>query len=77
MSHVRKLWFGAEEESEADLREANRQTASLGGMAIALFLVVVGLFLIRHLHAEVVLEDCLMSGQTNCSVAGGMWGGLP
>ncbi len=68
MNQVRKLWFTADDESEADRREANRQTASLGGLAIALFLVVVGLYLVRHLHAEVVLEECLLSGQSNCTV---------
>jgi hypothetical protein len=70
MSQVRKLWFTADEESEADRREANRQTASLGGLAIALFLVVVGLYLVRHLHAEAALEDCLLSGQSSCTVPG-------
>ncbi len=67
MSQVRKLWFASDDESETDRREANRQTASLGGLAIALLLVVVGLYLVRHLHAEAVLEDCLMSGQSNCA----------
>ncbi len=45
---------------------ANRQTASLAGLAVALFLVVVGLFLIRQLHTKTMVEDCLMSGRTNC-----------
>jgi uncharacterized membrane protein len=45
---------------------ANRQTASLAGMAVALLLVVVGLFLIRQLHQKSMVEDCLMSGRTNC-----------
>jgi len=45
---------------------ANRQTASLGGVAITLLLLVVGLFLVHELHAKVVIEDCLMSGRSNC-----------
>jgi hypothetical protein len=28
---------------------------------------VLGLFLVRELHAKAVLEDCLLSGRTNCS----------
>ncbi len=35
-------------------------------MAVALLLVVVGLFLIRQLHQKSMVEDCLMSGRTNC-----------
>jgi uncharacterized membrane protein len=49
-----------------ELEAANRQTASLAGIAITLLLLVVGLFLIRELHAKSMVEDCLMSGRTNC-----------
>jgi hypothetical protein len=45
---------------------ADRQTASLGGVAITLLLLVVGLFLVHELHAKVAIEDCLMSGRANC-----------
>lgn len=45
---------------------ANRQTASLAGLAIVLALVVVGLLLLLHLRREARLEDCLMSGRLNC-----------
>jgi hypothetical protein len=58
-------WF---DEIEEERKAADRQTASLGGLAIALFLVVVGLFLVRHLHATSVLEDCLLSGRANCVI---------
>lgn len=51
-----------------DEAAANRQTASLGGVAISLFLIVVGLFLVHELHAKAQLEDCLLSGRTNCVV---------
>src|SRR5690349_3775647 len=51
-----------EEEHEA----ANRQTASLAGVAITLLLLVVGLFLVRELHAKVAVEDCLMAGRIRC-----------
>ena len=69
MGHVRKLWYGEDEISEIDDQiEANRQTASLGGLVIALFLVVVGLFLIKELHAKASVEDCLLTGRTICDV---------
>ncbi|HUB15637.1 MAG TPA: hypothetical protein VMB34_27070 [Acetobacteraceae bacterium] len=61
---ARRQW-----QNEAEAREeADRQTASLAGIAITLLLLIVGLFLIRALHAEAQLEDCLMSGRTNCDV---------
>jgi hypothetical protein len=57
-------WLLDQDDDEA----ANRQTASLGGVAITLLLLVVGLFLVHELHAEVAAEDCLMSGRTNCDL---------
>ena len=45
---------------------ADRQTASLAGMAVALLLVVLGLYLIHQLHTKSVVEDCLMAGRINC-----------
>ena len=56
------------EESVETRAEANRQTASLAGLAIALALVVGGLVVFRALHTEQVMEDCLMSGQSDCEV---------
>lgn len=51
-----------------DQEAADRQTASLAGVAVTLLLLVVGLFLVRELHAKSMIEDCLMSGRTNCDV---------
>ena len=47
-------------------KEADRQTASLAGIAVALVLVVIGLFLVHRLYLKASLEDCLMSGRQNC-----------
>jgi len=55
----------ADEEAQV---QADRQTASLAGVAVTLLLLVLGLFLIRALHAESQLEDCLMAGRINCDV---------
>ncbi len=49
-----------------DEAAANRQTASLGGVAISLLLIVIGLFLVHELHAKAQIEDCLLEGRTNC-----------
>lgn len=50
----------------ADLKAAERQTASLVGVVITLLLLVLGLFLVQHLHRSSVIEDCLMAGRRNC-----------
>jgi hypothetical protein len=51
---------------EEDNTAADRQTASLAGVAITLLLLVLGLFLVRELHAKGMIEDCLMAGRINC-----------
>ncbi len=51
---------------EAEQTEENRVTSSLAGLALALFLVVVGLFLIQQLRDKARVEDCLLSGRLNC-----------
>jgi hypothetical protein len=45
----------------------NRRTAALMGLAIVLSLAIAGIVLIRDLGKEAKLEDCLMSGRTNCA----------
>ncbi len=52
--------------SEAEQTEANRVTSSLAGLALALLLVVIGLFLVQQLRDEARVEDCLLSGRINC-----------
>lgn len=51
--------------------EETRQTRSLAGLAMALFLVVLGLFLTQKLTGMARMEDCLLSGRTNCAVIAG------
>ena len=55
---------------EGETEEA-RRTRSLAGLAMALFLVVVGLFLTQKLTGMARMEDCLLSGRTNCAVIAG------
>jgi len=70
MSDIRKLTYGSEPEIDPEEQaEADRQTASLAGLAVAVFLVVVGLFLVKELQAKSMIEDCLLSGQTQCLAA--------
>jgi hypothetical protein len=65
-------WFGRPDPQE----EANRQTASLAGLAFALALVVVSLLLVRELRHCSHVEDCLLAGHADCdSLVGDNHGG--
>jgi hypothetical protein len=44
-----------------------RRTAALIGLIIVLALAIAGVVLVRDLGKESKLEDCLMSGRTNCA----------
>ena len=39
----------------------------MAGLAIAVVLLAVGLWLARELTAASKMQDCLMSGRTNCN----------
>ncbi len=54
--------FGTSDQ-EAD----QRRTAALIGLIVILSLAIVGIVLVRELGKELKLEDCLMSGRTNCA----------
>jgi hypothetical protein len=41
---------------------------ALAGLAVAVVLLVVGLWLAHELTAASKMQDCLMSGRTNCNV---------
>ncbi len=57
-------WIDYEDEQAG----ANRQTASLAGLVVALMIVVGGLFVVHALRQKGVIEDCLLSGRTNCDM---------
>ena len=51
-----------------DNRETDdRRTAALMGLAVVLSLALAAVVLVRDLGKESKLEDCLMSGRTNCA----------
>jgi hypothetical protein len=58
---MRNRYGGGDRETE------ERRTAALIGLIIVLALAIAGVVLIRDLGAESKLEDCLMSGRTNCA----------
>ncbi|MBV8614513.1 MAG: hypothetical protein JOY66_12195 [Acetobacteraceae bacterium] len=53
-----------ESSSESD---ADRQTASLSGLAVTLLLIVAGLLVVHALRVEARLEDCLLAGRLVCA----------
>ena len=44
-----------------------RRSAALIGLIIILALAIAGVVLVRELREKSALEDCLMSGRTNCA----------
>jgi hypothetical protein len=44
------------------------QRRALAGLAIAVVLLVVGLWLAHELTAASKMQDCLMTARTNCNV---------
>ena len=52
---------------DGDRETDERRTAALIGLIICLALAIAGVVLIRDLGRESRLEDCLMSGRTNCA----------
>lgn len=44
-----------------------RRSAALIGLIIVLALAIAGVVLVRELRERSRLEDCLMSGRTNCA----------
>jgi hypothetical protein len=53
--------------SESDREAEERRTSALIGLIIVLALAIAGVVLIRDLGQKSRLEDCLMSGRTNCA----------
>ena len=47
---------------------AGNNTPAMAGLAIAVVLLVVGLWLARELRSASKMQDCVMSGRTNCNV---------
>ena len=52
--------------SESDDDGGNRRGALIG-LAIAALLVVAGIYLVNALRNQGKMEDCLMSGRSNCA----------
>jgi hypothetical protein len=52
---------------QSDEEADHRRSAALIGLIIILALAIAGVVLVRELRERSRLEDCLMSGRTNCA----------
>jgi hypothetical protein len=52
----------------AETEQSNNRRGAIAGLVIAIVLLVVGIWLARELTAASKLQDCVMSGRTNCNV---------
>ena len=51
-----------------DPEQRDSRRGAIAGLLIALLMLAVGLWLARDLTAASKMQDCLMSGRTNCNV---------
>jgi hypothetical protein len=54
--------------NDRDPEQDGSQRRALAGLAIAVVLLVAGLWLAHELTAASKIQDCLMTGRTNCNV---------
>jgi hypothetical protein len=59
--------FGAEA-TMSEPEEGGSRRGAIAGLLIAVVMLAVGLWLARDLTAASKMQDCLMSGRTNCNV---------
>jgi hypothetical protein len=52
----------------AEGESGNNRRGAVAGLIIAVVLLAVGIWLARELTAASKLQDCVMSGRTNCNV---------
>ncbi len=51
-----------------DPEQSDNRRGAIAGLIIAVLLLAVGVWLARDLTAASKMQDCLMSGRTNCNV---------
>jgi cell division septal protein FtsQ len=56
----------AEKNNRQDRRESTNRRASLVALGVVIVLFVVAWILTRELYSNQKIEDCVLSGRTNC-----------
>jgi hypothetical protein len=51
-----------------DPKDGDNRRGAIVGLVIAVAILAIGLWLARDLTAASKMQDCLMSGRTNCNV---------
>jgi hypothetical protein len=65
--HDRDMDPETKRDPQREREEDNRRfTTSLAGLAVALLLIVIGLWLADELSAQSKLEDCVLQGRHDC-----------
>ncbi|MGY4624612.1 hypothetical protein [Bradyrhizobium sp. USDA 4486] len=59
---------GDKPESQPKPQSGDNRRGAIAGLIIALLILGVGWWLARDLTAASKMQDCLMSGRTNCNV---------
>jgi hypothetical protein len=54
--------------NEPDQEQGGSRIPAIAGLAVAAILLVAGLWLAHQLTAASKMQDCVMSGRTNCNV---------
>jgi len=66
---ARNQWIGCRMDKPAppnDPEPDGSRRGALAGLVIAAVLLAVGLWLARELHSAGRIQDCVMSGRSNC-----------
>lgn len=58
----------ADPSNDGNPEPGDNRRGAIAGLAIAVVLLAVGIWLARELTAASKLQDCVMSGRTNCNV---------
>ena len=53
--------------TDPNQNDGDNRRGAMAGLVIAVLLLAVGIWLARDLSAASKMQDCLMSGRTNCN----------
>jgi hypothetical protein len=57
-----------DKDRDKDQDQGDNRRGAMVGLIIAIVLLAVGIWLVRDLTAASRMQDCVMSGRTNCNV---------
>ncbi len=66
MPPIHCTWRAVAEKNDRHAKDATSRRASLVALGVVIVLFVIGWILTRELYSNSKIEDCVMSGRTNC-----------